>query len=210
MSPMIVTVSPSKRPFSCFTVKQSSSAWVGCSCAPSPALMTGDRERVGDALGYARHLVAHDHGVGIHRVERHRGVEDALGLREARRRRREVHDIRREPLACDLEAGTRAGRRLEEEIDQRAPAQRRHLLDVPAPDFLHALGGFENPLEIRAVEVLDAEQVTPRHAPPPFASGITTSSGPSSEPARPRSSTRSPRCVGTFLPTKSILIGSSR
>ncbi len=41
MSPTIVTVSPSKRPFSCLTVKQSSSAWVGCSWAPSPALMTG-------------------------------------------------------------------------------------------------------------------------------------------------------------------------
>ena len=41
MSPMIVTVRPSKRPFSCLAVKQSSRAWVGCSCAPSPALMTG-------------------------------------------------------------------------------------------------------------------------------------------------------------------------
>ena len=41
MSPMIVTVSPSMRPFSSTTVIRSSSAWVGCSCAPSPALITG-------------------------------------------------------------------------------------------------------------------------------------------------------------------------
>ncbi len=51
MSPMIVTVRPSKLPFSCFTVKQSSSAWVGCSCAPSPALITGAASASASRLG---------------------------------------------------------------------------------------------------------------------------------------------------------------
>ena len=40
MSPRMVTFNPSIRPFFSRIVKASSSAWVGCSCAPSPALMT--------------------------------------------------------------------------------------------------------------------------------------------------------------------------
>jgi hypothetical protein len=40
MSPRIVTFSPAICPFRSRMVKASSSAWVGCSCAPSPALMT--------------------------------------------------------------------------------------------------------------------------------------------------------------------------
>ena len=41
MSPTMVTVSPSMCPFSRRTVNRSRRAWVGCSWAPSPALMTG-------------------------------------------------------------------------------------------------------------------------------------------------------------------------
>ncbi len=41
MSPTMVTVRPSIRPFSSRTVSRSSRAWVGCSCQPSPALITG-------------------------------------------------------------------------------------------------------------------------------------------------------------------------
>ena len=39
MSPRMVTFSPAMRPFFSRMVKVSSSACVGCSCAPSPALM---------------------------------------------------------------------------------------------------------------------------------------------------------------------------
>ena len=40
MSPQIATVRPSMRPLLRRMVSASSSAWVGCSCAPSPALIT--------------------------------------------------------------------------------------------------------------------------------------------------------------------------
>ncbi len=43
MSPQIATVRPSIRPLRRRMVSASSSAWVGCSCAPSPALMTAQR-----------------------------------------------------------------------------------------------------------------------------------------------------------------------
>ena len=41
MSPRIATFRPRSEPRCSFIVKVSSSPWVGCSCAPSPALMTG-------------------------------------------------------------------------------------------------------------------------------------------------------------------------
>ena len=41
MSPIIETFSPSIVPFFSFTVSMSRRAWLGCSCAPSPAFTTG-------------------------------------------------------------------------------------------------------------------------------------------------------------------------
>ncbi len=43
MSPQMATTSPSNRPLWARIVEQSSSAWVGCSWAPSPALTTEAR-----------------------------------------------------------------------------------------------------------------------------------------------------------------------
>ncbi len=45
MSPQMTTSSPSMRPLCARMVEQSSSACVGCSCAPSPALTTPARKR---------------------------------------------------------------------------------------------------------------------------------------------------------------------
>jgi hypothetical protein len=39
-SPTIQTLRPSSEPTRRFSVYRSSSAWVGCSCLPSPALIT--------------------------------------------------------------------------------------------------------------------------------------------------------------------------
>ena len=158
-------------------------------------------ELVRDALGNARHLVAHDDDVGVHGVEGLRGVEDRLGLRHARGRGREVHDVRREALAGDLEARARARRGLEEQVDQGAAAQGRHLLDLAASDLLHVPGRLEDALDLVALQVLDAEEIAPLHRPSPSSDSTTTSSGPSRVPSWPRTTTRSRRDVGMFFPT---------
>ena len=44
MSPTIATLRPFSRPLRWRIVSASSSAWVGCSCAPSPALTTAKRQ----------------------------------------------------------------------------------------------------------------------------------------------------------------------
>ena len=140
MSPMIVTVRPSNRPFCWNTVSMSSSAWVGCSWAPSPALITGASSTSAIRFGTpatACRTITH---VGVHRVQGPGRVEDAFLLGEARRRGGEVDDVRRQALARDLEARLGARGRLEEEVHDGASAQGRHLLDVAGPDLRACAG----------------------------------------------------------------------
>src|SRR5262249_10473854 len=119
--------------------------------------------------------------------------------------RREVDHVRRQTLAGDLEARARAGRRLEEQVDDRAAAQRRDLLHLALPDLAHVIGGVEQAFDLPAVEVLVSEAVPPDHesTPPsgsPSGAPMITSSRVSSCPSTLRSCTCSLARVGTFFP----------
>ena len=71
----------------------------------------------------ARRMMAHHQQIGMHRVQRHRRVDQRLALFDGRDADRHVHDIGAKPLAGELERGLRPGRDFEEKIDQRAAAQ---------------------------------------------------------------------------------------
>ena len=117
MSPQIATLSPSIRPSRRRMVSASSRAWVGC----SPRAVAGIDHRAvhdrGDVGGGALGLVADDEDVGPHRVQRQRGVDQALALAHAGGGRMEVGDLRAEPFAGDLEGEERARAVLEEGVD---------------------------------------------------------------------------------------------
>jgi hypothetical protein len=83
----------------------------------------------------------------------------------------------------------RPRRRLQEQVDDRLAAQRRHALDLALRDLEHRVGDLEVALDLLARQGLDVEQVV--HS--------TTTSSPA--PSRSRSVTRSSRAVGRFLPT---------
>ena len=123
MSPQMATVSPATRPLTRRIVSASSSACVGCWCAPSPALITEQSIFCDEQLHGARRMVAHHDDVGPHGVERHRGVDQRLALLHRGGGDVHVHDVGAEPLRRHLEGALRAGRGFEEEVDQRAPAQ---------------------------------------------------------------------------------------
>jgi hypothetical protein len=55
-----------------------------------------------------------------------------------------VDGVGRQALGRDLEARARARRGLEEEVDDGAPAQRRHLLDGPGVDLEEGLGQVDD------------------------------------------------------------------
>ena len=80
MSPQIATLSPSMRPLLRRMVSASSSACVGCSCAPSPALTTEQPTFCARRCDRAGLRMAHDNDVGPHGVQRHRGVEQRFAL----------------------------------------------------------------------------------------------------------------------------------
>ena len=117
MSPQMATSRPAMLALVRADGEQSSSAWVGCSCAPSPALTTAAPTLLRRACA-ARPNCAwrmHDH-VGRHRVQVARGVEQRLALGRRRGRAGDVDRVGREPLGGDLERGARARRRLEERL----------------------------------------------------------------------------------------------
>ena len=56
----------------------------------------------------------------------------------------DVERVGAQALLGDLERRARARARLEEQVDDRLAAQRRHLLDRARADLLHRLGGVED------------------------------------------------------------------
>ena len=162
----------------------------------------------GEHLGGARLGVAHDHHVGRHGVEVPRGVEQRLPLHRRGGRARDVDRVGRQPLGGDLERGPRAGRRLEEQVDDRLPPQRRHLLDGALVDLQEPVAEIEQHGDLPGVERLHPQEVPVRETGHARRSRRTTRS-PS-----PRSDsitrTDSLAVVSTTTPTTSGWIGSSR
>ena len=110
-------------------------------------------------LDRARGVVAHHDQVRAHGVERHRGVDQRLALAHGRGADRHVHDVGAEPLAGELERGLGAGRDLEEQVDQRAPAQRALLLLDLAVELDEFLGEIEQADDVVVRKPLDPQQV---------------------------------------------------
>ena len=174
-------------------------------------------DALGEELRRAGRAVAdHDH-VDPHRLEIARRVDERLALRHARPRRGDVHRVGRQALFGELERDARARRRLEEQVDDRRAAQRRHLLDRPLADLLERLGGVENQLNLLAAQRLEpqeilAERRASRRSPP--RSAMTTPFAPvelldehvdALRTARPRSSCRRcPAGSGSSRPPRSI------
>ena len=119
---------PGCRPLLRRMVSASSSAWVGCSCAPSPALTTEQSTLrasrcTAPAAWWRTTIMSGRMAFSVIAVSI--SVSPFLMEEDADRH---VHHVSAEPLAGELEGGLRPGRRLEEQVDLRAAAQRRLLL----------------------------------------------------------------------------------
>src|SRR5439155_24226079 len=114
-----------------------------------------------------RRGVANDDRVRSHRLEVSSRVGERLALARARARGADVDRVRREPLGGDLERGAGTRARLVEEVDDRLPAERRHLLDVALRDLLERPGGVEDGADLLRRDPLQPEQMTlrERHGP---------------------------------------------
>ena len=97
---------PRRRPNARRMESASSSAWVGCSCWPSPALITLQVTFCDEQRGRAGRAVAHHQEVRLHGVQRHRGVDQRLALGDRRGARAHVDHVGAQPLAGQLEASS--------------------------------------------------------------------------------------------------------
>ncbi len=169
MSPTMATLSPSRFGRRSRIVNRSSRACVGCSCAPSPALMMDALSQPRQEVRRPGHRVPDHHHVRVHGLQGEAGVLQALPFHHAARRGRDVDDVGAQPLARDLERGPRPRAGLVEQVDDRLAAQRRHLLDVPGGDLLHRGRRVQNEADLLDREFSNAQQVLalqPHRTPP--------------------------------------------
>ena len=123
-------------------VRASRSAWVGCSCGPSPALTTEQPILLGEKFDGACRVMAHDQEVRAHGVQRHRGVDERLPLLD-----------RGAPTGMFMTSAPRrlpatrkrigCASRLRRRVDQGAAAQKRLLLVGLAAYGDHSFGEVE-------------------------------------------------------------------
>lgn len=106
--------------------------------------------------------MADDQHIGVHRVQRHRGVDQGLAFDHRARRHRHVDDVAAEPLAGDLERGASACRTLEEAVDDRAAAQQAALLLGLPVELDIAVGQIED-----VIDVVRRQPLNPNRKPVP-------------------------------------------
>ena len=104
-------------------------------------------------------VMAHDDDVRAHRIQRHRRIDQRLALLDAGIADRHVHHVGAEALAREFERGLRAGGRLEEQVDLRAPAQCGALLLDLTRNAHGLVGEIEQQLDLEPVQALDAQEM---------------------------------------------------
>ena len=209
MSPQMATLSPSIRLNRSRRVRMSSRPWVGCSCLPSPALMTLERMR------WPRNCAAPDAPwrmttMSIRMASRFRAVSTRVSPLETDEPATATFTVsalsRFSANSNEIRVRVRG---LEEQVDDGLPAKRRHLLDRPLAHFLERLRGVEDEPDLVRAQRLQADQVLAE------ARGASSQARTSSTASRPSSSetntsTRSAGSVLAVVPTMSAWIGSSR
>jgi len=139
-------------------VRASSSAWVGCSCVPSPALMMewedGAPGKCGAPLAAWRITMASGRmAASVFRVSTSDSALGNAGPRGGDRNR-----VAAQALGGDFEAGAGARGGFVKQVDDHLPAQRIQLLDVLALNGLEILGARQQGFDLGAIQFFDSEQ----------------------------------------------------
>jgi hypothetical protein len=103
--------------------------------------------------------VAYDQQVGMHRVQRHRRVDQRFALLDRAGLHGHVHHVRAQPLARDLEACLRAGRGLEEHVDLGQALQRATPCALTPFGIGIAVGEIEDCPDLLRVQGFDPQKM---------------------------------------------------
>jgi hypothetical protein len=121
---------------------------VGCSWAPSPALMTDDND------------------VRVKGFEVAGGVLEGFAFLEGGGFGREINDVGGEALGGEFEADAGAGGGFDEEVDDSLAAEGGDFFDGAFADGFEGAGGVEDGVDLGGGEGLDVEEMfaLPAHA----------------------------------------------
>ena len=151
MSPQMATLSPSIRLNRSRSVSMSSSPCVGCSCLPSPALITLDSDPLAEELRRARRAVADHHHVDPHRLEVPRGVHQRLALGDATSPAAATFTVsalsRFSANSNEIRVRVEASKK---RLTMVLPRSAGTFLIAPLAHFLERLGGVEDEADLLA------------------------------------------------------------
>ena len=148
-------------------VRASSSAWVVALAVAGLVVVFGHVQPAGEQLDGAAFRVADDQYIGVHRVQRQRGVDQRLALLDGAGLHGHVHHVRAQPFAGQFKARLRAGRGLEEHVDLGEPRQHVGVLGRLAVQVHIGFGQVQDPGNVLRLEMLDPQKVAvgKRHGP---------------------------------------------
>src|SRR5688572_29111209 len=149
-----------------------------------------------------------DNNICVQRFEIFSGILKRFAFLEGRSFSGKIDHIRAQTLSSQFEADAGAGGRFDEEVYNGFPAECGNFLDGALTDSLESARGIQNSNDLFRRKRLNIEEMfpIPRHS---YGLMRRTESA-SALSSRKLTSTRSSKLVGTSLPTKSALIGSSR
>ena len=158
MSPMMATRRPSSVPRRSRMVRASSSACVGCSCVPSPALMMGigrwrARKCGAPEAAWRITMASGRMAASVFSVSTSDSPFETLEAGGGDRNR-----IRAQAFGGDFETGARARGGFEKQIDDHPAAQHIERLERLAWRRLKILGARQDGFDLRAVERFDIQQ----------------------------------------------------
>ena len=108
-------------------VYRSSNAWVGCSCHPSPALITELFTPRASVSAAPAEECREDDDIGLHRFDITRRIEQRFAFDDTAGGRREIDHVGAQPFGGQLKRGPCSRARLEKEVHDGAD------LATPAP-----------------------------------------------------------------------------
>src|ERR1043166_120627 len=100
--------------------------------------------------------MAHDDAVRRHRLEIARGVEQSFTFADTRSWYADVDRVSRETLSRDFKRSARSRGRFEEEIDNCAATECRHLLDVASRNIAKRFGRIEQVRDFACFKLANA------------------------------------------------------
>src|ERR1035441_804516 len=116
-------------------------------------------KEAGQKMWRAGGAVAHDNEINVQRLKVARGIFEGLALLERGGLSIEIDDVSREALLGKLEAGARAGRGLDEKVNDGFAAQGRDLLDRALTDRFEGARGVQHGGDFLNGEGFDVEQM---------------------------------------------------